>query len=65
MTRKHFEALARALRWSRPPGGILNGTEEMKVWTECVLQTAAVCADSNPAFDFNRFQDACMGRGGK
>ena len=51
MTRKHFEALARALG-ETSPYGVLVARDDM---AEAI---ADVCADTNPLFDRERFLDA-------
>ena len=51
MTRKHFEALARALG-ETSPYGVLVARDDM---AEAI---ANVCADTNPLFNRERFLDA-------
>lgn len=57
MTRKHFEALAKALAAVRPiyeDGG--------NVWEDCIKRVADVCAMANAAeFDRERFQNVAYG----
>ncbi len=56
MTKKHFEALAAALRENR----FLPDNEAANVqWERCVEAVAAVGADFNPRFDRARFLAAC------
>lgn len=55
MTRKHFQALAVKLHALKPEAG----TDDTQ-WEQCVNGIAAVCADSNPAFNRVRFVEACQ-----
>jgi hypothetical protein len=56
MTRKHFEALAQALKSERPSVGWTNKYIQ---WAQDVKAIADVCADFNGAFDHDRFFVAC------
>ena len=56
VSKKHFEALAAALKESR----FLPGNEAADVqWERCVEAVAAVGADFDPNFDRKRFLAAC------
>ena len=57
MTRKHFEALAAALKITGPAGYLTSG--EGHQWRADVEQVADVCARFNPTFDRARFLAAC------
>lgn len=60
MTRKHFEALARALSKTRPPTNRLDGNREaLRLWTEMVSEVASVCASTNSNFRRSTFLEAC------
>ena len=64
MTRKHFEALAAALRWAEPrnDGGVFSDREHadrVTQWKKDALSVAEVCARFNPNFDRARFLAAC------
>ena len=58
MSKKHFEALAAAMRDARvrvaaEPCGLLGAVDKV------VEEVAAACAASNPRFDKGRFLAAC------
>ena len=58
MSRKHYEALAKALKFERP-------TEEANLsyaqWRRDILAVARVCERFAPTtFDYNRFLQACL-----
>ena len=55
MTRRHFEALAGALRSSKPAG---NGTLYHQ-WVKDVNTISRVCEDYNPRFNKKKFDEAC------
>lgn len=52
MTKKHFIALAKALRSQRPA---FDERKEWERWTYMRNAVAQVCADFNPNFDRARF----------
>jgi len=61
MSKKHFEALAAALNYSKPckmtrPKGY---DERMYAWTNACCVVADTCASFNPNFDRARFLKAC------
>lgn len=63
MTRKHFEALAAALKDSKPePTQYCHHTSppgpQLEQWRADVRAIAAVCIAHNPRFD-TRFFEAC------
>lgn len=56
MTKKHFNALAAALKENR----FLPGNEAADVqWERCVEGVASVCVEFAPRFDRARFLAAC------
>jgi len=72
MTRQHFEAIAKALRDSRPddlegfmtnrPAPVMmSASQSNKVfqWYKTVMKMADMCETFNPRFDRSRFLDAC------
>ena len=56
MTRKHFKALADALKATRPDPTFLP---EWDQWEFCLREVAAACQSFNPNFDRARFLAAC------
>ena len=56
MTRKHFEAIAHALKVERPDS---IAKAERITWERIVRTMADVCASTNGAFDRGRFYAAC------
>ena len=63
-TRKYFEAVAAALKETRPDQ-VLPGSEDHSKrarwyqWCVMVEKTAAAGKESSPSFDFNQFVRAC------
>lgn len=61
MTRKHFRAIAEALRESHPGFEVSHEANvQLRQWRCTVVCIAKVCASFNPAFDRGRFVDACI-----
>ena len=62
MTRKHFAALAEALAYMRPP--LYNfgkvSTPSKNRWENARDAIMAICAESNPRFDRDRFIAATL-----
>lgn len=58
MTKKDFQALARALHLAMP---LIDAEpyNRKNTWLRCVKYVADVCAASNPRFDRARFIEAC------
>lgn len=68
MTRKHFEALARSLKFAHPsvtrPADAPDSTYRKiaeAAWRESVAAVADACKISNPRFDREKFYEACGG----
>lgn len=59
MTKKHFQRLAYELMLSRPSGQRTENDERFIQWDRDVTAVGKVCAQSNGAFDRNRFYAAC------
>lgn len=55
MTRRDFEAIARAMARARPPE---DRTEQTIAWHRCRRHIADALAELNPAFDRMRFYRA-------
>lgn len=69
MTKKHFEALASALRQTMPYRyGVTRIDDEsyflteLAQWKRDVEHIASVCQSSNSNFDYKRFIAACEGK---
>lgn len=63
MSRKHFQALADALRYTRPyDSWPADEADSRRVqWNKTVQAVALVCGSSNELFDEGRFLEACGG----
>ena len=57
MSKKHFKALAEALRAEKPPEN-WNPNKRIQ-WSLDVRAVAEVCQRMNPKFDIDRFNTAC------
>ena len=57
MSRKHFEALAAALRSNAPSPE--SDSHEAELFESIVKAVAGVCERFNPRFDRERFERAC------
>lgn len=57
MTRKHFKAIAEALKHQRPIDLELEAA--FICWQTCVIAMADVCSSFNGQFDRSRFYTAC------
>lgn len=66
MTRKHFEILARSLKFAHPSSTWTFAHEAeqyniaVRAWGEAVAAVADACAASNPRFDRPKFYEACQ-----
>ena len=56
MTKRHFEAIARAMHLCRPQSG------ELAQWRNACEMLADMCELENPRFDRGKFMRACEGR---
>lgn len=56
MTKKHFEALAQALKSERPS---VSWSNKYIQWCQDVKAVADVCGEFDDAFDFEWFYEAC------
>lgn len=61
MTKKHFRALAHAIRIHKPikRGRGYNYTAMQFLWERMLNSVADVCAHSNPNFNREKFLTAC------
>lgn len=59
MSRRHFAAIAAAMRKSRPPLQGDGGKDAWLQWRNCVVALANMCAGTNRAFDRALFYENC------
>ena len=62
MTRKHFRALADALKSAHPaenPKDLRDCDESRAAWRAAVVAVAEVCHRENPMFQTTKFFEAC------
>ncbi len=59
MTRKHFKALADALKEAKPLPSGYDEDRSVEVWESCLRGVAATCRSFNPQFDRAKFYAAC------
>ena len=59
MSRKHFEALAAALRSNAPSPESSLYEVEADLFARIVNAVAGACERANPRFDYERFERAC------
>lgn len=62
MTKKHFEALAKALKDSKPFGVPGGSTQGINQWVEDCKIVGAVCCRFNPNLDYIQFLEDCGAR---
>ena len=63
MTRKQFNALADALKFTHPGLTEYDTPEARTAWRASVQAVAFACCRINPRFDLVRFIDACVPAG--
>lgn len=63
MTRKHFQALADALKFAHPGLTDRDTPEARATWAEACREVAGVCRSENPRFDRHKFLNACTPAG--
>jgi len=56
MTRKHFQAIAYALKSNEPN---VKSEEDAALFKSIVLSISSACRRFNPRFNADRFQHAC------
>lgn len=65
MTKKHFKALAEALKANRQLMSRLKNDNQANnasidhIHETLIAQVASICAASNPNFDYRKFLSAC------
>jgi hypothetical protein len=59
MSRKHYEAAAKSLRFARPVGETPTDSKYLQQWTRDVIAIADVFGADNGRFDRGRFYRAC------
>lgn len=60
MSRKHFIALAEALKEAQPQGETYSA-KEWSAWRVLVRRIAGVCQGASDNFNSSRFYNACAG----
>lgn len=62
MSRKHFIALAEALKEAQPtPAEFTNNSDTCRAWRTLVKRIAGVCQGASDNFNSSRFYNACAG----
>lgn len=64
MSRKHYEALAAALKVAKPSVGFLETPKAydaaaLRAWEHACMAVMDVCHADNPRFNYERFGKAC------
>jgi hypothetical protein len=59
MTRKHFQAIAHALKINEPNANSEHYEREAELFKNIVLAIAGTCRQFNSRFSADRFQRAC------
>jgi hypothetical protein len=59
MTRKHFQAIAHALRTNEPNANSEHYEREAELFKTIVLAIGGTCKRFNPRFQAERFERAC------
>ena len=59
MSRKHFQAIAQALKINEPNADSEHYEREAELFKSIVFAIGAACRSFNPRFNADRFQRAC------